>query len=176
MEKDTKIVGSEIIKESNPEKLHNKTQEYLFFQFYITAQFIYDHGGLEELKKFYKFSQEGFFNLKMSMVYKMMEGIIKRLPKALKIKEGLKRMVTELEFLESPKNTVILEQTSEKGGFEITKCTLRKEFNKLAKKSNKGELLDKCCLWCLESIPYAEKYGFEYRIDLTKTGCLNYIE
>jgi hypothetical protein len=176
MEKDTSKVGSEVIKKSTPEKLHTKTQEYLFFQIYVMSQYFFDNYGVEELEKFFRFGQESFFNLKMSAIYKMMEGIIKRLPKALQIKEGLKMMVSELEFLESPKNIVILERTSEKAGFEITKCSFRKEFNRLAKKSNKEELLDKCCIWCFESIPYAEKYGFEYRIEVTKTGCLNYLE
>ena len=176
MEKETKIVGSEFFKESTPEKLFNKTQEYLFFKFYSISQFIYDNGGLEELKKYYQFDQESYSNLKMSLTYKIMEKILKSLPKALKIKEGLKTLVTEIEFLESLKNILILKGTNETAGFEITKCTLRKEFNKLAKKANKDELLDKCCLWCLASIPFAEKYGVIYRIELTKTGCLNYLE
>ena len=176
MEKDTSKVESKIIKKSAPEKLHAKTQEYLFFQIYVMSQYFFDNYGVKELEKFFRFGQESFFNLKMSAIYKMMEGVVKRLPKSLKIKEGLKMMVDEMEFLESPKHLVIVERTSERAAFEITKCSMRKEFNKLAKKANREELMDKCCLWCLESIPYAEKYGFKYRIEATKTGCLNYIE
>ena len=175
VEKTDKISGKDLIKQSKPEKLHEKAKEYLFFQIYITSEYILDNYGVEELKKFYHFNQECFFNLKMSLLYKMMEGIIKKLPKSLKIKEGLKMMVGELEFLESPKNIVILERTGEKATFEVTTCSMRKDFNKLAKKANKPELIDKCCVWCMESIFMAEKYGFDYRIELTKKGCLNYL-
>ena len=176
MEKDMSKGDSAITKKSSPEKLHTKTQEYLFFQIYVMSQYFFDNYEVKELEKFFRFGQESFFNLKMSAIYKMMEGVIKRLPKSLQIKEGLKMMVDELEFLESPKNVVILERTSEKAAFEITKCSFRQEFNRLAKKANREELLGKCCYWCFESIPYAEKYGFKYWIELTKTGCLNYLE
>lgn len=176
MEKDTSKGVAVITKKSSPEKLHAKTQEYLFFQIYVMSQYFFDNYGVTELEKFFRFGQERFFKLKMSAIYKMMEGIIKRLPKSLQIKEGLKMMVGELEFFESPKNIVIGEQTSERAEFEITKCSFRKEFNRLAKKASRNELLDKYCIWCFESIPYAEKYGFKYRIELTKTGCLNYLE
>ncbi len=176
MESDTSKGGSEVIKKSAPEKLHAKTQEYLFFQLYVMSQFIWDNSGVEGLKKFYQFNQASFFNLKMSAFYKIMEKIFKRLPKSLQLKEGLKMMVSELEFFESPKNITILTRTSEKAGFEVAKCSFRKEFNKLAKKANRQDLLDKCCLWCFESIPYAEKYGYKYRIELTKNGCFNYLE
>jgi hypothetical protein len=176
MEKDTSKGDSAITKKSDPAKLHAKTQEYLFFQIYVMSQYFFDNYGVEELEKFFRFGQESFFNLKMSAIYKMMEGVVKRLPKSLQIKEGLKMMVDEMEFLESPKNVVIRERTSERAVFEITKCSMRKEFNRLAKKANREELLDKCCLWCFESIPYTEKYGYKYLIKVTKTGCLNYIE
>lgn len=176
MEKDTSKNDSAITKKSSPEKLRTKTQEYLFFQIYVMSQYFFDNYGVKELEKFFRFGQESFFNLKMSAIYKMMEGVIKRLPKSLQIKEGLKMMVDEMEFLESPKYVVIRERTSERAAFEITKCSLRKEFNRLAKKANREELMDKCCYWCFESIPYAEKYGYKYRIEVTKTGCLNYLE
>ena len=138
-------------------------------------EFIYDNLGEEGLKNYFIFNQDKFFELKMSAVYKLLEAIIKKLPKGLKMKEGLKLMVKELQFLESPKNIVILERTSEKATFEVTKCSFRKEYNKLAKKSHKPALIDRCCLWCMESIPIAEKYGFKYLIELTKKGCLNYL-
>ncbi|MHA1299396.1 MAG: hypothetical protein ACTSO9_08180 [Candidatus Helarchaeota archaeon] len=177
MENDEKdpTVGFKI-KKINPKKLHEQAKDYLFFQMYITSEFIYDNYGLEALKNYYIFNQEGFFNLKMSAFYKMIEGIIKKLPKSLKIKEGLKITVNELQFLEDPKNVKIIEILKDKAVFEINKCSLRKEFNKLAKKSNKLELIDKCCIWCIESTKFSEKYGFNYEIELTKKGCLNYLK
>ena len=171
-----KIRGSDIVKEAKHKKLHEQAKEYLIFQIYVSSEYIYDKYGLEALKKYYYFNQESFFRLKMSTFYKILEGIIKRLPKGLKMKEGLKIMVNEMQFLESPKNILILERTGDKATFELTHCTIRKGFNKLAKKSDKKDLIDKCCLWCMESIPFAEKYGFEYSIELTKKGCLNYLK
>ncbi|NVM53364.1 MAG: hypothetical protein HWN66_06635 [Candidatus Helarchaeota archaeon] len=175
-EKKTNVLGFDLVKESKAAKLHEKAKEYLFFQIYVSSEYIYNNYGLDALKNYYKFNQESFFELKMSGLYKMMETIIKRLPKSLKMKEGLKMMVDELQFLESPKNIAILERTKENATFEVTKCTLRKNFNKLAKKSKKLDLIDKCCFWCMESIPFAGKYGFEYSIELTKKGCLNYLK
>jgi hypothetical protein len=175
-EKKTRIPSSEIVKVSKPEKLYEKAREYLFFQIYIASEFIYDNYGLDTLNKFNKFQQEAFFKLKMSAFYKLMEGIIKKLPKSLKIKEGAKMMIDQMQFLESPKNIFILEKTGEEAIFEVSQCTLRKNFNKLAKKSNKLDLIDKCCLWCIASSFIAEKYDLEYRIELTNNGCLNYLK
>ncbi len=169
-------LGSDIIKKSSPDDLHKSAKEYLVLQLYITSEFIYDNYGLEVLKKYYFFNQEGIFRLKMSTLYKILEGVIKRLPKSLKIKEGLKMMIEEWQFIEPAENITILEKTSDHATFEFVKCSVRKMFNRFAKKSSKDELIDKCCLWCIESIPFATKYGFQYRIELTKKGCLNYIE
>ena len=174
--KNTRILGSDLIKESNPKKLHEETKDFLIFQIYVNSEYIYDNYGLEALKNYYKFNQDSFFRLKMSLLYKMMEGLIKKLPKSLKIKEGLKMFIDHLQFLESPKNIVIIENTKGKATFEVTKCTMRKIFNKFAKKSKKIELIDKCCVWCMESIKFSEKYGIEYWIELTKKGCLNYLK
>ena len=171
-----KELGSDLINESNPKKLHKKTKEYLVFQLYANSEFIYYKYGKDALQEYYRFNQDSFFNLKMSGFLKMMEGIIKKLPKSLKIKEGLKMMVKELEFLEPPKNIEIIEKTNKNATFKVNKCSIRKEFNKLARKGNKLELIDKCCLWCIESIPYANKYGFEYSIELTENGCFNYLK
>lgn len=167
---------SAVIKEIKPEKLHKQAKEYLIFQLYVSSEYIYTKFGLDELKRYYQFNQESFFNLKLSGVLKLIEGVIKRLPKRLKIKEGLKTFIDQMQFLEPPKHLHVLEITNQKATFEITKCTVRKAFNKLAKKSGNNELIDKCCLWCIESIPYATNYGFEYRIELTEKGCLNYLE
>ena len=175
-EKKTIKSGSDIIKKASPDDLHKLTKEYLILQLYITSEFIYDNYGLEALKKYYYFNQEGIFRLKMSTLYKLLEGVIKRLPKSLKIKEGLKMMIDECQIIESPENITILERTSDHATFEFTKCSVRKIFNRFAKKSDKPELIDKCCVWCIESIPFANKYGFQFRIELTKKGCLNYIE
>jgi hypothetical protein len=175
-DKGVKKLGSDIVKEASPEKLHKAAKEYLILQLYMTSEFIYDNYGIETLKKYYLFNQESYVRLKMNTFYKMLEGVIKRLPKGLKMKEGLKMMIDELQFLESPKNVVILEKTSDHAIFEVIKCSVRKIFNRFAKKSAKTDLIDKCCLWCMESIPFAEKYGFKYRIELTKKGCLNYLE
>ena len=80
----------------------------------------------------------------------------------------------ELEFIEDLENITLIESSKEKGIFEVTNCSLRKEFNKLAKKSKKiSEMVDKCCLWCFETIPIAKSYGIEYEIELTEKGCLN---
>ena len=171
----TKVLGSEIVKEWKPEKLHKTTKEFMVFQLYVTSEFIFNNYGIEALRKYYLFNQESYFNLKMTGILKMMEGILKKLPKGLKIKEGLKIMVDEFQFMESPKNVLILERTSKKATFEVTSCSVRKDFNKLAKKSKKPDLIDACCLWCMESIPFAEKYGFKYAIELTKKGCMNYL-
>ncbi len=170
-----KILASEMFKESKPITLHEQAKEYLFFQIYIASEFIHDKYGLDALKDFYVFNQEGFFRLKMSAIYKAMEVLIKKLPKSLKIKEGLKMAIKELQFLESLKNIEILENTKDSAIFEVSKCSLRKEFNKLAKKSNKPELVDKCCLWCIESTKFSENYGLCYKIELTDKGCLNYL-
>ncbi len=170
------IPGSKIVKQLKPEKLHEEAKEFLIFQIYVTSEYILDNFGLEALKNYYFFNQESYFRLKMSTFYKMIESLIKKLPKRLKIKEGLKLMINELQFIEPPKNIVILEKTNDKAIFELTKCSVRKIFNKYARKSHRLDLIDKCCLWCMESIPFAEKYGFKYRIELTKNGCLNYLE
>ena len=162
-------------KKSNFKKLHKKTQEYLFFQLYSTADYLMAHHGEEALKDYFKYNQETFFDLKMSLIYKAMEGVIKKLPKKLKIKEGLKMFLNELEFLEDLKNVEVLENSGEKCVFEITTCSIRKEFNNLAKKAKKPDLKDKCCIWCYEGIPYTEKYGIDFAIELTDKGCLNYI-
>ena len=162
-------------KKSNFKKLHKKTQEYLYFQIYATAEYLYENYGEEAFKDYFKYNQERFFDLKMSLLYKAMEGVIKKLPKKLKIKEGLKMFLNELEFVEDLKNVEVLENSGEKCVFEITKCSIRKEFNKLAKKAKKPKLIDKCCIWCYESIPISKNYDIDYDIKLTEKGCLNYI-
>ena len=83
--------------------------------------------------------------------------------------------LNELEFVEDLENVEVLENTGERGVFEVTKCSIRKEFNKLAKKSKKPELIDKCCLWCFESIPIAKNYDIDFAVELTEKGCLNYL-
>jgi hypothetical protein len=175
-EKREKKLGSDIIKRASPDNLHKSTKEYLIMQLFVTSEFIYDNYGLEALKKYYTFNQEEIFRLKMSTTYKLLEGVIKRLPKSLKINEGLKMMIDEFQFIESPENITILEKTGDHATFEFTKCSVRKIFNRFAKKSAKPELKDMCCVWCMESLPFANKYGFQYRIELTKKGCLNYLE
>ena len=165
---------SKKLKLKSVKKLHDKAKEYLFFQIYITSEFIYDRYGLDALKDYYKFNQDGTYNLKMNTLYKIMEGVITKLPKSLKIKEGIKMFMGELEFIEDLENIKVLENSNEKGVFEITNCSLRKEFNKLVKKAKKDpDLIDKCCLWCYASIPMAESYGIDYEIKLTDKGCLN---
>ena len=155
-------------------KLHGKCKEYMFFQLYTTSEFIYDRYGLDALKEYFKFNQDSVYNLKMKAFYKMMEGIITKLPKSLKIKEGIKMFMGELEFIEDLENVKVLESSKEKGIFEITNCSLRKEYNKLAKKAKKDpDLIDICCLWCYEGIPMAQSYGVDYEIKLTDKGCLN---
>jgi len=162
-------------KKSNFKKLHKKAQEHLFFQIYSASDYILKNYGEEALKDYFKCNQESFFDLKMSALYKVMEGVIKKLPKKLKIKEGLKMFLKELEFVEDLKNVEVLEKSGEKGVFEITKCSIRKEFNKLAKKAKKPELIDKCCVWCFEGIPITKNYGIDFAIELTEKGCLNYL-
>ena len=85
-------------------------------------------------------------------------------------------MVDQFQFIEPPKNIAIVENNKEGAIYEVIKCSLRKEFNKLAKKSNKLELIDKCCLWCMATISYVKENGFDYKIELTKKGCLNYLK
>ena len=162
------------LKLKSVKKLHDKTKEYMFFQIYTISEFIYDNYGLDALKEYFKFNQDCMYDLKMKAFYKMMEGIISKLPKSLKIKEGIKMFMGELEFIEDLENVKVLEGSNEKGIFEITNCSLRKEFNKLVRKAKKDpDLIDKCCLWCYASIPMAESYGIDYEIKLTDKGCLN---
>ncbi|NHI92028.1 MAG: hypothetical protein EAX96_05955 [Candidatus Lokiarchaeota archaeon] len=155
-------------------KQTKKAREYIFLQFYISSEYIYENYGLDCLINYYKFNQDCTYNLKMNSLYKIMEGVISKLPKSLKIKEGIKMFIDELEFIEDLENIKILENTKEKGIFELKNCSLRKEFNKLANKSKKNsDLIDKCCLWCFETIPLAKSYGLDYEIELTDKGCLN---
>ncbi|MHA1798394.1 MAG: hypothetical protein ACTSVY_08085 [Candidatus Helarchaeota archaeon] len=164
-----------IIKEVKTKKLHEQAKEYLFFQIYIMTEFLNENYGMESVKKFFEFYQESFFNLKMSAFYKLFEGVIKKLPRSLKIKEGLKFFIKEIQFMESVKNIKIIEATNERGVFEVTSCSIKKEFNNLARKSKKLDLIDKCCIWCMESTKYSENYGLKYVIKLTEKGCINII-
>ncbi|MHA1379569.1 MAG: hypothetical protein ACTSRG_14440 [Candidatus Helarchaeota archaeon] len=170
-----KKIGTDIIKATKPKKLYENARDFLFFQIYSTSEFIYSNFGLDTLKEYYSFNQNSYFDIKMSAFYKMMEKVIKKLPKSLKIKEGLKMFIDQIQFFEPLKNIAIIEDTKNKAVFEIIKCSLRKEFNKLAKKSNNPELIDKCCLWCIESEKLSVKYDINYKIEITKKGCLNYI-
>lgn len=121
-------IDSNLITRLKPEKLHKEARDYLLFQIYLSSEFIYDNYGLEELKKFYHFNQESFFRLKMSRFLKDAGGIIKKLPKRLKLKEVLKLLIDQMQSIENPKNIRILELTKDRATFEITKCTFRKVF------------------------------------------------
>ncbi len=154
-------------------KNYSKCKENLIFQLYMDSEYVHEKYGSDGLQEFYKYRSERGQELKMNRFFKMMEGLINRLPKGLKIKEGIKLFMGEVEFIEDLDNIKLLENTSEKGIYEIINCSIRKEFNKLAKKANKTELIDKCCLRCLESIPMAESFGVSYNIKLTEKGCLN---
>lgn len=176
MSKNKPMLASEIYKEADPKKLTEKAREFLFFQMYTISAYLYKNYGLDAVKNYDIFNQDCYFDIKISGLYKMIEGVIKKLPKSMKIKEGLKMFIEELEFLEPLSNISILENCKEKAIFEVIKCSFRKEFNSLAKKSNQLELIDVCCNWCFESAKLSEKYDLKYNIELTKKGCLNYLE
>ncbi|MHA1145116.1 MAG: hypothetical protein ACTSRW_10295 [Candidatus Helarchaeota archaeon] len=172
----TKFVASDIIKRDSFKSLYKKTLDYLVFQLYSHSKFIYEKYGMEALEESYLDNQQHFFDIKMSKGMKVFEGIIKKLPKGLKIKEGLKYFIDEMQFMESPSNIVIHERSSTHGVFEITRCTIRRIFNKYAKKDKKDELIDKCCVWCQLSTSMSDGYGLKFTIELTKKGCMNYLE
>lgn len=109
---DIDVKNGAIIKEIKPEKWHKQAREYLIFQLYVSSEYNYTKFGLDELKKYYQFNQERFFNLKFSGALKLIEGIIKRLPKRFKIKEGLKTFLDQMQFLENPKHLQVLEITN----------------------------------------------------------------
>ncbi len=171
-----KILASTLVKDASQNTLYKQAKEYLIYQIYLAAEYIYDNSGMDAVRDYFNFNQNQYINLKMSNFYKIIGGVIKKLPKSLKLKEGLKMMVDQFQFIEPPKNIAIVKNNKYGAIFEVIKCSLRKEFNKLAKKSNKLELIDKCCLWCMATISYAKENGFDYQIELTKKGCLNYLK
>ncbi|MHC1591487.1 MAG: hypothetical protein ACXQS8_05335 [Candidatus Helarchaeales archaeon] len=174
--KSEKKPASEIVKSDSPKNKHKKALDYLIFQIYSQSKFIYERHGIDVLREFYHENKQHYFDLNMSFAMKAFDSVIKKIPKSLRIKEGLKYFINELQFMEDPSNILIHEQDSDHAVFEITKCTIRKKFNKLAKKDKNEELIDACCLWCKESMLFFEDYGLKFRIELTDKGCMNYLE
>ncbi|MFX1449473.1 MAG: hypothetical protein ACFFCM_01440 [Promethearchaeota archaeon] len=170
------ILASTLVKDADQITLYKQAKQYLIHQIYLAIEYIYDNFGLDAMKDYINFNQNKYFDLKMSRIYKAFEGVIKKLPKSLKLKEALKMKIDQFQFIELPKNIAIIENNKERAIFEVIECSLRKGFNKLAKKSKKLELTDKCCLWCMSSFDYIKKNGLDYQIELTKKGCLNYLK
>ena len=77
-----KILASTLVKDASQNTLYKQAKEYLIYQIYLAAEYIYDNFGIDALKDYFSFNQNQYINLKMSNFYKMIGSVLKSFLKA----------------------------------------------------------------------------------------------
>ncbi len=162
--------GNEIVKLKTDKEKWKDAKEHIWMLRFSIAKYYLENHGEEEFLNFIRADHNLTEKVKLGGVKKTIVDGLSKLSKPFLMKEFLKQGIDGFQFEIPPKNYII-EEMPNSFRMEITKCPIRNQFNKWAKKYS-PELKDKICNWDILAGEKSLEYGIEQTIELTEKGCI----
>ena len=137
--------GNELVKLKTDKEKWKDAREQVWMLKLTAAKYFLENHGEEEFLNFIRADHDLTEKIKLGGIKKTIVDALSKLAKPFLMKEFMKQGIDGYQYEIPPKNYIIEEKTNSYS-MEITKCPIRKQFNKWAKK-HAPNLKNKICDW-----------------------------
>ena len=162
--------GDQMVKPKSDKQNWKEAAERIRMLRFAVTKHLHDNYGEKEFKQYIRMENDLTEQIALGGIKKVLVDAVSKLSKPFLMKELVKNAIDGFQY-EIPAKYYIVEEHKDHTTMEIKKCSVRRQFNKWAKKFA-PELKDKICDWDIIAGEKIREYGIDQTIELTEKGCI----